>query len=204
MIIENLKSKIALVCYAPLLWLVIDTVASNLGSNPIQGLHVRLGDWTLRFLCITLAITPIQAITEWKGLSEYRRMFGMFTFFYGTLHVFVYLTIDHFFVWDVIAIDIVQSPYIWFGIVAYLIVLALALTTSKVSKKFMGKNWKKLHRFIYMAAGAAILHYFWQLKGNLVEPMFYGIIISMLLVFRVLVIIKNRRLSRLNIPKGRK
>lgn len=188
----------------PLLCLMRDITTSNLGSNPIQEIHIRLGDWTLRFICITLAITPIQTLTGWKGMSDYRQLFGMFTFGYGSLHVLAYLSVDHFFAWDVITIDIIESPYIWFGILAYLIVLALALTTSKKSKKWLGKNWKKLHRFIYLAAAAAIFHYFWQLKGNLVEPLFYGVMIAILLIFRVLVIIKNRKMGQLMIPKGRK
>jgi len=203
MIINNLKTKIAILCYLPLLWLTADILLSNLGSNPIQALHIRLGDWALRFLCITLAITPIQTITSWRGMANYRRMFGLFTFAYATLHVLVYLSVDHFFVWQVIAIDIIESPCIWFGVIAYLIIFALALTTSKKSQKYMDKYWKKLHRLIYFAAGAVVTHYFWQLKGNLLEPLFYALIITLLLVFRLLVIIKNRQLARLMIPRGR-
>ncbi len=203
MIINNLKTKITVLCYLPLLWLLIDILLGNLGSNPIQALHIRLGDWALRFLCVTLAITPIQTITNWRGMANYRRMFGLFSFGYASLHVLVYLSVDQFFVWQVIAVDIIESPYIWFGILAYLIILALALTTTKKSQRRMGKYWKKLHRLIYLAAGAVIIHYFWQLKGNLAEPLFYALIITLLLVFRVLVVIKNRQLARLMIPKGR-
>lgn len=201
--INNLRAKITILCYLPLLWLLMDTALSDLGSNPIQALHIRLGDWALRFLCVTLAITPIQTITSWRGMSNYRRMFGLFTFAYATLHVLVYLTVDHFFAWRTIVIDITESPYIWFGVVAYLIIFALAVTTSKKSQKRMGKYWKKLHRLIYFAAGAVIIHYFWQLKGNLIEPLFYALIIALLLVFRLLVVIKNRQFARLMIPKGR-
>lgn len=201
--ITIIRPVIVMVCWLPLLNLLLDVSLDNMGANPIQALHIRLGDWSLRFLCITLVITPIQTITNWRGMSDYRRMFGLFTFVYATLHVLAYLIIDNFFAWRIIGIDILESSYIWFGVIAYLIILALAVTTPIRSKKIMGKKWKKLHRFIYLAAVAAILHYFWQLKGNLADPLFYLIIITLLLGFRLLVSLKNRQISRLMIPNGR-
>jgi sulfoxide reductase heme-binding subunit YedZ len=192
-----------MVCWLPLLVLLVDVTIDNLGSNAIQALHIRLGDWSLRFLCITLAITPIQTITNWRGMSDYRRMFGLFTFVYATLHLLAYLAIDHYFEWQTIGIDILQSSYIWYGVITYLIILALALTTPIRAKKMMGKKWKKLHRLIYLAAVTGVIHYFWQLKGNLAEPFLYLILVTVLLVFRVVVLIKNRQISRLMIPKGR-
>lgn len=202
--INNLRSKLIVVCLIPLLWLFIDIAFDNLGSNPIQALHIRLGDWSLRFLCITLAITPIQTITKWRGMADYRQLFGLYAFFYATLHVLAYLLVDHALVWRMIGIDIIESPYIWFGVLAYIIVYLLALTSPKWAKKRLGKNWKKLHRFIYLAAVTAIIHYFWQLKGNLAEPLFYSIIVFLLLGFRVLVWAKNRKLNKLMIPTGRR
>jgi sulfoxide reductase heme-binding subunit YedZ len=177
-------------CLIPLISLFIDIVLDNLGANPIRALHIRLGDWSLRFLYLTLAITPIQVITEWRGMTNYRQLFGLFTFFYATLHVLVYLLVDHALKWHVIGTDIIESAYIWFGVLAYVIVFLLALTSSKWAKKCLGKNWKKLHRFIYIAAVAAIIHYFMQLKANLAEPLFYSIIVLLLLSFRVLVWLK--------------
>lgn len=202
--INNLRSKLIVGCLIPLLWLFIDIAFDNLGSNPIQALHIRLGDWSLRFLCITLAITPIQTMTKWRGMADYRQLFGLFAFFYATLHVLVYLLVDHALAWHMIGIDIIESPYIWFGVLAYIIVFLLALTSPKWAKKRMGKNWKKLHRFIYLAAVAAVIHYFWQLKGNLAEPLFYSIIVLLLLSFRVLVWLKNRQLNKMMIPTGRR
>lgn len=201
---NNLYSLTLAVCLIPLLWLLIDTAFDNLGPNPIQALHIRLGDWSLRFLWLTLAITPIQTVTKWRGMAEYRQLFGLYSFFYATLHLLAYLLVDHAQVWSVIGIDIIESQYIWFGVLAYSIILSLALTSPKWAKKRMGKNWKKLHRYIYLAAGAAIIHYYWQLKGNLVEPLFYLVIISLLLGFRVLVWVKNRQLTRLMIPTGQR
>ena len=201
---NNLYSLTLAVCLIPLLWLLIDTAFDNLGPNPIQALHIRLGDWSLRFLWLTLAITPIQTVTKWRGMAEYRQLFGLYSFFYATLHLLAYLLVDHALVWSIIGIDIIESQYIWFGVLTYIIIFSLTLTSSKWAKKRMGKNWKKLHRYIYLAAGAAIIHYYWQLKGNLAEPLFYLVIISLLLGFRVLVWVKNRQLTRLMIPTGQR
>jgi len=187
----------------PLFWIFIDIVFDNLGANPIQELHIRLGDWSLRFLCITLTITPIQKITKWPGMANYRQLFGLYSFFYASLHVLSYLCIDHALVWPVIVTDILESAYIWFGLIAYIIIFLLAITSPKSAKKRMGKSWKKLHRFIYAASIAVIIHYFWQLKGNLLQPVFYMILVFLLLSFRVLVWYKNRKFTRMMIPKSR-
>ncbi|MDP3876203.1 MAG: protein-methionine-sulfoxide reductase heme-binding subunit MsrQ [Methylobacter sp.] len=202
--LNTLWSWVIIAGLLPLLWLIINTAFDNLGGNPIQALHIRLGDWSLRFLYLTLAITPLQKVTQWRGMADYRQMLGLYAFFYATLHLLVYLLVDHGLMWRVIGIDIVESSYIWFGILAYSIVFGLALTSSKWAKKRMGKNWKKFHRFIYIAAIAAIIHYFWQLKGNLAEPLFYSLIIFLLLGFRVLVWLKNRKFSQLMIPGSQK
>lgn len=199
----NIKEICFYISLLPLLGLVIDILADNLGSNAIQALHIRLGDWALRFLCITLAITPIQKITKWRGMTHYRQMFGLFSFFYATLHVIGYLYADHAWVWSIIITDIVESSYIWFGVAAYIVLFLLAITSPNAAKKLMGKSWKKLHRYIYPASIAALLHYFWQLKGNLLEPVFYSAIIGLLLLFRVLTWFKDRQLNRLMIPKSR-
>ncbi|CAG1020286.1 sulfoxide reductase heme-binding subunit YedZ [Methylomonas sp. LL1] len=190
-------------CLLPLFWLLFDISTNQLGSNPIQAIHIRLGDWSLRFLCITLAITPIQTMTKWRGMTDYRQMFGLYAFFYATLHVLGYLFVDNAGLWRVIGIDILESAYIWFGVMAYIILFLLAITSPKLAKKKLGKNWKKLHRLIYYSAGAAMIHYFWQLKGNLFQPLFYLTIIAFLLGFRILVWLKNRQLSKLMLPKGR-
>jgi len=202
--INNLRSLTLVGCLIPLLWLFIDIAFDNLGSNPIQALHIRLGDWSLRFLCLTLAITPIQTVTKWRGMTDYRQMLGLYAFFYATLHVLAYLLVDHALMWRMVGVDVIESPYIWFGVLAYLIIFSLALTSPKWAKKRMGKTWKKLHRFIHIAAVAAIVHYFWQLKGNLAEPLFYSIVVFLLLSFRILVWVKNRQFSRMMIPTGQR
>lgn len=187
----------------PVVLILFDIVFDNLGSNPQQALHIRLGDWSLRFLCLTLFITPLQKITKWRGMAQYRQLLGLYAFFYASLHVIGYVLMDHALVWDVIYIDITESDYIWFGVFAYIIVFLLAITSPDLAKKILGKSWKKLHRWIYPASIAALIHYFWQLKGNLLEPMFYAAVIFILLFFRVLTWFKERQLRRLMIPKGR-
>ncbi len=112
--------------------------------------------------------------------------------------------VDHGLDWHLIAIDILESPYIWLGVLAYSIIFALAISSPKFGKKLLGKNWKKLHRFIYLAAIAAIIHYYWQLKGNMAEPLFYLILIFLLFGFRIAVWIKNRQLHKMMIPSTRK
>jgi sulfoxide reductase heme-binding subunit YedZ len=201
--IDKLWLTILLACLIPLAWLGFDIAFDHLGANPIQALHIRLGDWALRFLWLTLAITPVQTITKWRGMTTYRQMLGVYSFIYASLHILVYLVVDHYFEWRIIGIDIIESSYIWFGIIAYSIIFLLAITTPKWAKRRAGKNWKKLHRFIYIAAGAAMLHYFWQLKSNLAEPLFYLLIIGLLLGFRVLVWLGQRQLGKLMIPKSR-
>jgi len=151
--INNLRSLTLAGCLMPLLWLFIDIAFDNLGSNPIQALHIRLGDWSLRFLCLTLAITPIQTITKWRGMTDYRQIFGLYAFFYATLHVLAYLLVDHAMIWRMVGIDVIESPYIWFGLPAYIIILLLALTSPKRAKKRMGKTWKKTASFYLYCLG---------------------------------------------------
>lgn len=185
----------------PLFGVLSDIVLNNLGANPIQRLHIRLGDWALRFLCITLAITPVQKITRWRRMSMYRQLFGLFCFFYASLHLIAYLWIDHVFQWSIITTDIVESSYLWFGGLAYVIIFLLAITSPKPAKKMLGKSWKKLHRYIYLASISAVIHYFWQLKGNLLEPLFYAAIVFILLFFRISVWFQNKKLHRLMVPR---
>ncbi len=201
--INHLRSLTIWACFIPLIWVFFDIAFDNLGANQLQALHIRLGDWALRFLWITLTITPLQTVTKWRGMTDYRQLFGLYAFFYASLHLLAYLALDHVFKWRMIGTDIIESTYIWFGLIAYIIIFSLAITSPKSAKKRLGKSWKKLHRFIYVAATAAIIHYFWQLKGNLAEPLFYLLIIFMLLGFRALNWLKNRKISQMMIPKRR-
>lgn len=202
--LKNPWQTINILCWMPVVFLLIDICFDNLGGNPIQALHIRLGDWCLRFLLITLLITPVQVFTKWRGMANYRQLFGLWSFAYGSLHVLGYLWVDHGWVWRVIFTDIFESSYIWFGIIAFLIVALLAVTSPDAAKKKLGKRWKKIHKLIYSASILAVLHYFWQLKGNLAEPVFYSFLLGFLLLFRLTVWFKNRRLMFLGVPKGKR
>lgn len=180
-----------LVGLLPFVWLLVKIANDQLGANPIQTMHFYLGKWTLRFLCLSLTISPLIKITQWRWPSGYRRMFGLFTFFYATLHVLNYLIIDHALVWKTIWPDIIESPYILMGLLAFLILLPMAITSNLFWQKKLGRYWKKLHRFVYMAAIAAVTHYFWQLKGNLAEPLFYAAIIGLLLISRFILWLRS-------------
>jgi methionine sulfoxide reductase heme-binding subunit len=169
----------------PFCGLVLKIALDNLGANPVQAVHYYLGLWSIRFLCLSLAVSPLRKITSWKWPLTYRRMIGLFTFFYTSLHVFSYLVLDHALVWQNIAQDMLESPYIFMGLCAYMIILPMAITSTKAWQKRLGSNWKKLHRFVYLAGVTAVIHYFWQLKGNLAEPLLYSLIVALLLGFRV-------------------
>lgn len=191
-------------CALPLVYLMAEVALGALGPNPVESFHLFTGIWGLRFLCITLLITPLQAVTAWRGVAAYRQLFGLAAFFYAGLHVYGYLSIDHAWVWRVIGRDILETPYIWPGLLAAVILTLLALSSPKQGKKLLGKNWKKLHRWIYVAAVVSILHYIMQLKGNLADPLFYGLIIGLLFVARILIWIRNRQVARLMIPRPKR
>lgn len=177
----------------PLFGLAINIYLDNLGAEPIEAIHAYLGKWTLRWLCLSLALTPVRKITRWQWPATYRRMIGLYTFFYASLHVLNYLWVDQALVWSAILQDIIESPYIIMGIVAYSILLLMALTSTKAWQKRLGHFWKKLHRLLYWAAPAAVVHYFWQLKGNLAEPLLYATLVALLLGFRVVLWWRNKR-----------
>ncbi len=175
----------------PLILLMLDIQLNRLGANPIEAVNIRLGDWTLRFLCLSLSITPLRKMTDWKWPIRDRRMIGLFTFFYACLHVLSYLILDHALAWNMIYWDIIESPFILVGLIAFIIILLMGITSTKAWQKRLGTKWKKLHKLIYYAAIAALIHYAWQLKGNFANPLIYGIIIAFLLGFRVLVRWRN-------------
>lgn len=184
------------------LWLLIQF--NGLGPNPVEAFHLFTGIWALRFLCLTLLITPLQVVTAWRGVAPFRQLLGLTSFFYAALHVYGYLSIDHALIWSTIGQDLIETPYLWPGLLAIFILLLLALSSPKQGKKLLGKNWKKLHRWIYVAAVASILHYVMQLKGNLADPLFYGLIIGLLFASRIIIWIRNHQVTRLMIPRPRR
>lgn len=197
------KVIVFLLCLIPFFWLVVDTVTDNLGANPIETLHFRLGDWALRFLCITLALTPIKLLTGQSWPLRYRRMMGLYSFFYATLHFLVYIGLDLSLSWEQFIDEIPKSPYILVGLLTFLILSILAATSTKSMQKRLGKNWKKLHRLIYLAAGSAVVHYFWLVKADYREPLLYAAIIFLLLSVRIVYVLKkNDRRKIVSVAEG--
>jgi len=179
------KPILFLVCLLPLCLLVLRTVGNDLGANPVETLTHDTGDWALRFLLISLAVTPLRLLTGKAWLIRYRRMLGLFAFFYALLHFSIYLWIDQGFLWSEIVADILKRPYITVGFAAFLILLPLAATSTKGMVRRLGKRWTSLHRLVYASALLAILHFIWLVKADYREPGLYLFIFLLLMLFRM-------------------
>lgn len=187
--IARSKPLVFAACLLPLAWLVWDTLFGLLGPDPVARIEQRSGDWTLRLLLATLAITPLRRLSGWNGLVRYRRMLGLFAFFYASVHFAAYLLIDLGGYWTQIFGEIAKKPYITAGFAAWLLMLPLALTSTHAMMRRLGRNWQRLHRLIYAAGIAAVLHFVWQVKfGDTIavrEPLWYAGILAVLLLARV-------------------
>ena len=178
----------------PFCWLLYAATANQLGANPAQALVRALGDWTLRFLCLVLAVTPLRVISGTPALGRFRRMLGLFVFFYALLHLLSYSWFDMGFDVADIAADIVKRPFILVGFSAFALLTALAATSFNRAIRALGaKRWQQLHRLIYLIAGLAILHFFWMRSGknDFAEVWIYASVLGLLLLWRW-----RRRLSK--------
>jgi sulfoxide reductase heme-binding subunit YedZ len=187
-----IKSIVFLLSLTPCLLLVNDAVNDRLGANPIEALHFGFGDWALRFLCIGLALTPIKTITGQSWPTRFRRMMGLFTFFYASLHLLVFIVLDLSLSWEAFKDEVPKSPYILMGLLTFLLLLPLAVTSTKKMQKRLGRSWLKLHRLVYVAGVTALVHYFWLVKADYTEPLIYAAVISVLLGVRVTVYCRKR------------
>jgi sulfoxide reductase heme-binding subunit YedZ len=160
----------------------------GLGANPVEALEHGFGDWTLRFLLVTLSITPLRQLLRVPSLIKFRRMFGLFAFFYGCAHFTIYLWLDKFFNLHEILLDVAKRKYITVGFTAFVLLIPLALTsTAAWIRRLGGKRWLALHRLIYVAAIAGVIHYLWLVKADIREPLEYGAVLALLLGYRVVV-----------------
>ena len=197
-----LKPLVFLASLGPAAWLVWATVTGNLSVNPLSDVTNETGVWALRFICITLAITPVRRLTGWHPLIRFRRMTGLFAFFYGTLHFLIYVIADRFagldfpdgFVaWSTarnLAVsvigDIYQRPFITIGFTTLMLLLPLAVTsTAGWIRRLGGKRWQALHRLVYVAGITGVVHYWWLVKADISRPQIYALIVGTLLAFRV-------------------
>jgi sulfoxide reductase heme-binding subunit YedZ len=169
----------------PAAWLAYAALGDGLGANPIETVTHVTGRWGLRFLLVTLAITPLRRIFGWKGLAPYRRIFGLLAFFYVCLHLLTFVSLDHFFAWDAILEDVVKRPFITLGFTAFLCMLPLAVTSTRGWMRRLGRRWRKLHRLVYAVGIAGVGHYLWLVKADLLPPFLHGGVLIVLLAIRV-------------------
>jgi len=190
---KRLKILVFALCLLPLALLVFDLSLDRLSANPIDDITDRTGIWTLRLLMSTLAVTPLRRLTGWSALMPFRRMLGLFAFFYAALHFSTYLVLDQFFAWDEILLDIGKRPYITVGFSTLVILIPLAVTsTKKMIRRLGGKRWQLLHRLVYLAATGGVIHYLWLVKADTSRPLTYGGILALLLGFRLVFFLKQR------------
>ena len=181
----------------PFFWLLVAAITNQLGANPAEALSRSTGDWTLRYLCIVLAVTPLRSITSTPELARFRRMLGLFVYFYAVLHLLSYSWFDMGFDVTDIAKDIAKRPFILVGFSAFALLTPLALTSFNRAIKALGaKRWQVLHKLVYAVAGLAILHFFWMRAGknNFTEVFFYAAILGVLLSWRLMQFMKKKRL----------
>ena len=191
--LRYLKPVLFLACLTPLAALVWRGLHADLGANPIEFITHATGDWTLRFLLITLSITPLRKLTRQYWLIGLRRMLGLFAFFYGTLHLMTWLWLDKFFDPHEMLADIVKRRFITAGMTAFTLMIPLALTSTRWAiRKLGGQRWQALHRLIYFSAAAGVIHYIWLVKADLKKPLEYAAMLGLLLAYRIAVWLISR------------
>ena len=188
-----IKPLVFVLALLPFAVLLLRILQNNLGPDPVQELSLETGEWTLRFLLIALAMTPLRRITNQIEFARHRRMIGLFALFYATVHLLVWLMFVLEFRWFAIAEEILDRPYITVGFSAYLILLALGLTSPKFMVRRLGRNWKRLHKLVYVAAIFAVLHLLWILRLDIGPAVFYGSIVALLLGYRAWFSLRARR-----------
>ncbi len=187
------KPCIILLSITPLLLLGWDFLQDQLSANPISDVTKTTGIWALRFLVITLTVTPFVKITGWGWLAQFRRMIGVFAFFYALLHFSTYLVLDQFFDWDSIVADIKKRPFITIGFASFVLLIPLAITSFNKMIKWLGsKRWTALHRLVYFIAIGGVIHYLWLVKADKQRPIIYGAIVLTLLGIRLFYYFKKQ------------
>jgi methionine sulfoxide reductase heme-binding subunit len=202
--IRILKPLVFLVALLPLGLLAWKAWAGEMSANPIKDITEETGIWTLRFILFTLAVTPLRKISGWATAARFRRMIGLFAFFYGSLHFVTYIYLDQFFALDEILKDVAKRPFITVGFAAFLMMIPLALTSPTIVAKWMGgKKWRLLHRLVYCTALGGVLHYLWLVKADTQRPLMYGGFLAVLLGFRLWEYFRSRRVAMKPIPRGK-
>ena len=182
---RNPKFWLALLCVLPLLRLLALGVSGGLGANPIEFITRSTGTWTLVGLLVTLSITPLRRLTGRADLVRFRRMLGLFAFFYACLHFVTYIWLDQFFDAAAVARDILKRPFITVGFTAFVLLIPLAATSTHAMMHRLGRRWQQLHRLIYPIAMLGVIHFLWLVKKDLTEPLIFGAVLALLLVLRL-------------------
>lgn len=190
--VRHVKPVLFVICLIPLVIYTFLFFSGELGANPIEAITRRMGDWALRFLLITLAISPLIRLTGWNSLVKYRRMLGLFVFFYVCVHLSLYITLDKFFDFAEILDDVIKRPFITAGFSAFILLIPLAVTSSNKMIERLQYRWIQLHRLIYIIGIIAVLHFWWMVKIDTREPAIYAAILAALLGFRIFFYIKRR------------
>ncbi len=192
-----IKAGLFLLACVPFLRLFIFAYLDQLGANPLEAITRNTGDWTLYLLCITLSITPLRRLTGWTWLIALRRMMGLFTFFYASLHFLVFLWFDHFFDVQAMLLDVVKRPFIAMGFATFLLLLPLAITSTNSMMRKLGKRWKTLHQLIYLIIIMGLLHFWWMRAGkqNFAQPLLITVIALVLLGSRLVTWWQNKNKS---------
>ncbi len=182
-----LKPLVFILCSIPAGQLAYQAWIGDLGVNPIEFITRFTGSWALIILIASLAVTPLRRMTGWNELIKFRRMLGLFAFFYALLHFSTYLVLDLFFDFRAIGKDILKRPYITAGFIAFVVMIPLAITSSAAMIRRLGKRWQQLHRLVYLAAIAGVIHFYWLVKADISRPAQYGAVLALLLAFRLFV-----------------
>jgi sulfoxide reductase heme-binding subunit YedZ len=192
--VEQVKAVLFVLCMVPLLRLFHGAIENTLGANPIEFIQRSLGIWTFNFLLITLAVTPLRRLTGWHWLARLRRMFGLYAFFYATMHLANWFVLDQNLDWRSIVLDVVERPYVTVGFAAYALMLPLAGTSSNAMVRHIGgRRWQALHRSVYAIALLALVHYWWLVKKDVTLPLAYTAAVALLLGLRALWRERERR-----------
>ena len=174
-------------CLLPFALVVGDLfeITGQLGANPIEEIMDRFGNWSLRFILLTLAVTPVRRISGWNWLARFRRMFGLFTFFYVLMHFLTWLILDQGILLPAIIEDLAKRPFITVGFIALVLLTALAATSTAAVRRRMGRRWQTLHNAVYLVGILGVWHYWWQVKKDITEPLLYAVLLAALLAARL-------------------
>jgi len=195
-VLRLLKPAVFVLCLVPLGLMVFDGVTGGLGVNPVEAITHRTGDWTLRLLLVTLAMTPLRRLSGWGWPLRVRRMLGLFSFFYACLHLLTYVWLDQFFdLWAIVE-DVIERPFITVGMLAFVGLIPLAVTSTNGMMRRLGRRWKVLHRLVYAVAILGVVHFWWLVKADVREPLLYALILAGLLGYRVVGYVRRLRRAR--------